>query len=164
MMLPKQKTKQGFEMQFGVNHLGHYALTGEAANSMSRPGAVTHAPFRASHTPTLLARPLNHSRAAHLLPLLKKAPAARIINVSSMLHNRGSFDWDDLAWEKRYDKTESYGRSKLANVLFTRGLAKRLKNTKVRRMAARRHCRLASRARLTLETPIPAAPFPLVAH
>jgi NAD(P)-dependent dehydrogenase (short-subunit alcohol dehydrogenase family) len=91
MMPPYGKTVDGFEIQFGVNHLGHFALTG------------------------------------WLLPLLRKTPGARIVTVSSAAHNWGEVDFDDLSWETRqYKKMAAYGQSKLANLMFTYELQRRL--------------------------------------
>lgn len=90
MALPYQKTADGFEMQFGTNHLGHFALTG------------------------LL-----------LAPLLNTA-GARVVTVSSGLHRSGEMDFDDLNWEKTYNKWGAYGRSKLANLLFAYELERKL--------------------------------------
>lgn len=61
-----------------------------------------------------------------LLDLLKKSSPSRIINVSSIAHKFGTIRWDDLNWDTEYSSTGSYGQSKLANVLFTFELAKRL--------------------------------------
>lgn len=62
-----------------------------------------------------------------LLPLLRRSAPARIVVLSSALHYRGKLDWDDLQYQRRkYDPTAAYGASKLANVLFTRALARRL--------------------------------------
>lgn len=88
--LTKQMTQDGFEMQFGVNHLGHFLLT------------------------------------KLLTPLLKKTEGARIISVSSMMHNLGKIDFDSFKGEKSYQPMRAYGQSKLANILFTKQLAKRL--------------------------------------
>ena len=90
MMPPYSKTEDGFELQFGTNHLGHFALTG------------------------------------HLLDLFLKTPGARIVNVSSMSHKWGDIQFEDLNWEKNYDKAKAYGQSKLANLLFTYELQRRL--------------------------------------
>ncbi|MGW5683391.1 oxidoreductase [Nonomuraea sp. NPDC003754] len=88
-MIPRTLTKDGFELQFGTNHLGHFALTGL------------------------------------LLPRLLAAPAPRVVTVASDAHKVGRLDFDDLALERGYGKTSSYGRSKLANLLFTFELQRR---------------------------------------
>lgn len=90
MALPRTLTEDGFEMQLGTNHLGHFALT------------------------------------ALLFPSLSKARAGRVVNVSSLVHRVGSLRFDDLMGEKSYDKWGAYGQSKLANLVFTFELAKRL--------------------------------------
>ncbi|XP_073693217.1 retinol dehydrogenase 11-like [Garra rufa] len=95
MMCPQWKTEDGFEMQFGVNHLGHFLLTNL------------------------------------LLDLLKKSTPSRIVNVSSLAHEKGKIHFDDINLEKNYDPVISYRQSKLANVLFSRELAVRLKGTGV---------------------------------
>jgi hypothetical protein len=87
MAIPYRKTKDGFEMQFGVNHLGHFALT------------------------------------AQLFELIRKTKGARIVNVSSAAHNLGEIRFDDIHWEKSYNKWRAYGMSKLANIHFTLELA-----------------------------------------
>lgn len=61
-----------------------------------------------------------------LLDLIKRSAPARIISVSSMAHAWSSVDLDDINSEKGYDKRKAYSQSKLANVLFSRSLAKRL--------------------------------------
>jgi NAD(P)-dependent dehydrogenase (short-subunit alcohol dehydrogenase family) len=61
-----------------------------------------------------------------LLPLLEEGSTSRIVNVSSMAHERGAIDFDDLQNERRYWMWRAYRQSKLANVLFTRELARRL--------------------------------------
>ncbi|XP_052457960.1 retinol dehydrogenase 11-like [Carassius gibelio] len=95
MMCPQWKTEDGFEMQFGVNHLGHFLLTNL------------------------------------LLDLLKKSAPSRVVSVSSLAHDTGKIHFDDINLEKNYDPLISYRQSKLANVLFTRELALRLKGTGV---------------------------------
>ena len=98
MACPYWKTEDGFEMQFGVNHLGHFLLTNL------------------------------------LLDRLKEAPAARIVNVSSLAHKDAKptgINFNDINSEQSYHPWTAYGQSKLANVLFTRSLAKRLEGTRV---------------------------------
>jgi len=85
-----QTTKEGFELQIGVDHIGHFLLTQE------------------------------------LLPLIQKSAAPRIINVSSNGHYRGAIDFDSFRNPpKNYSLLDAYCQAKLANVLFTRELARR---------------------------------------
>ncbi|XP_053715607.1 retinol dehydrogenase 12 [Synchiropus splendidus] len=88
-MCPYATTADGFEMQFGVNHLGHFFLT------------------------------------FLLLDLLKHSAPSRVINLSSGAHAMGKIQFDDLSGDKNYHPVRAYAQSKLANVLFTRELAKR---------------------------------------
>jgi len=90
MIPPLGRTEDGFELQFGCNHLGHFALTGR------------------------------------LMDTLAATPGARVVNVSSMAHRYGVMDFDNLNAEKRYEKIPAYGQSKLANLLFTFELQRRL--------------------------------------
>ena len=90
MALPYRRTQDGFEMQFGTNHLGHFALTG------------------------LL-----------LEPLLATGDS-RVVTVSSGAHRFGSIRFNDLQWERGYRKWRAYGQSKVANLLFTYELQRRL--------------------------------------
>lgn len=90
----RQLTQQGFEMQFGVNHLGHFLLTGLLLDAVqSRRG--------------------------------------RIVVVSSIMHWLGRIDFGSFRGEKRYNPVAAYGQSKLANILFTQELARRLTGTGV---------------------------------
>jgi NAD(P)-dependent dehydrogenase (short-subunit alcohol dehydrogenase family) len=66
-----------------------------------------------------------------LLDLLKQRAPSRIINVSSDAHAHGHINFDDLQGEQRYSGVKAYCHSKLANVLFTRELARRLAGTRV---------------------------------
>ncbi len=93
MWNPKTITKDGFESQFGINHLGHFALTGL------------------------------------LLPLLEATPGSRIVTVSSIGHRLGNGDlfWDDINAEDEYHPRKRYYASKLANLLFTYELDRRLR-------------------------------------
>ena len=91
MYTPKRTTRDGFELQFGTNHLGHFALTG-----------------------LLLDR---------LLPV----PGSRVVTVSSMGHRiRAAIHFDDLQWERSYSRVAAYGQAKLANLMFTYELQRRL--------------------------------------
>ena len=91
MAIPLRRTVQDFEMQFGVNHLGHFALTGL------------------------------------LIDVLNRTRDSRIVNVSSSIYRIGKINFDDLNWDKSYSKWKAYGQSKLANILFTIELDRRLK-------------------------------------
>lgn len=66
-----------------------------------------------------------------LLDVLKANAPARIVNVSSNVHTGGRINFDDLQMEKRYNSFGAYAQSKLANVLFTYELARRLEGTGV---------------------------------
>jgi NAD(P)-dependent dehydrogenase (short-subunit alcohol dehydrogenase family) len=90
MAIDESTTADGFETQFGVNHLGHFALTAE------------------------------------LLPALFTAPASRVVTMSSMGHRMGRMSFDDLMHRRRYDRWTPYFQSKLANLLFTAELQRRL--------------------------------------
>lgn len=64
-----------------------------------------------------------------LLPLLKNSAAGRIVTVSSALHPRGTIDFENLEMESGFSSMQAYSNSKLANILFTRELARRLEGT-----------------------------------
>ncbi len=66
-----------------------------------------------------------------LLPLLEKSKNARIISVTSRAHGRGTMHFDDLFLQKNYSISAAYNQSKLANLLFTYHLAKKLKGTTI---------------------------------
>ncbi len=92
---PYQLTEDGFELTFGVNHLGHFLLTNL------------------------------------LLDRLKESAPSRVVVVSSLGHFAGSLDFQDMMWTKRYNRYLAYCRSKLANVMFAKELARRLLGTGV---------------------------------
>ncbi|XP_076673240.1 retinol dehydrogenase 12 isoform X2 [Andrena cerasifolii] len=93
---PFEKTVDGFETHFQVNHLGHFLLT-------------------------LL-----------LLPTIQKsAPNCRIINVSSVAHKYGDMHFENLNMDNSYSAFKAYCQSKLANILFTKELANKLKESKI---------------------------------
>jgi NAD(P)-dependent dehydrogenase (short-subunit alcohol dehydrogenase family) len=91
MVPPYTVTEDGFELQFGTNHLGHFALTGLLLeNLMDRRGS-------------------------------------RVVTVSSSAHLRGRINFDDLESKKRYIAHMAYAQSKIANLLFTYELERRLR-------------------------------------
>ncbi|KUI36368.1 short-chain dehydrogenase [Mycobacterium sp. IS-1496] len=90
MMTEKGTTKDGFELQLGTNHLGHFALTGQLLDN--------------------------------LLPV----EGSRVVTVSSGAHRFGRMNFDDLQSERGYNRVTAYGQSKLANLLFTYELNRRL--------------------------------------
>ena len=91
MLTPRQTTRDGFELQFGTNHLGHFALTGLLLEQM--------------------------------LPV----PGSRVVTVSSLAHRiRARIDFDDLQGERSYSRVAAYSQSKLANLMFTYELQRRL--------------------------------------
>ncbi len=67
----------------------------------------------------------------YLMPYLKKAPKARIVNVASVAHRFAQLDWKNLNAEKSFSSMRTYGLSKLCNILFTKELALQLKNTNI---------------------------------
>lgn len=92
MIPPASKTDDGFELQFGVNFLGHFALTG------------------------------------HLFPLLKNSPDARVVTLSSGAATlTDGIDFENLKLEKPYNEWQSYAVSKLADILFTYELDRKIK-------------------------------------
>jgi NAD(P)-dependent dehydrogenase (short-subunit alcohol dehydrogenase family) len=95
MFTPRSTTKDGFELQFGTNHLGHFAFTGL------------------------------------LLDHIVAAPGSRVVTVSSVGHRfaRNGIRFDDLQWEKDYSRVGAYGQAKLANLMFTYELQRRLRGT-----------------------------------
>ncbi|WP_394770420.1 SDR family oxidoreductase [Lacisediminihabitans sp.] len=62
---------------------------------------------------------------AHLLPLLRAAPAPRVLSLSSILARSGRLHWNDLQSERRYRPQRAYGLSKLATLMFARELQRR---------------------------------------
>ena len=104
MYTPRQVTADGFEMQFGTNHLGHFALTGL------------------------------------LLDHMLKVRGSRVVTVSSQGHRiRASIHFDDLQSERSYDRVSAYGQSKLANLLFTYELQRRLADQQQNTIAVAAH-------------------------
>ena len=84
MACPYEKTVDGYESQFAVNHLAHFLLV------------------------------------TSLIPELKSGKPSRVVVVSSLANKRGGINWDDINWEKNYDKWLAYGQSKTVNILFAK--------------------------------------------
>jgi NAD(P)-dependent dehydrogenase (short-subunit alcohol dehydrogenase family) len=82
----RQSTADGFELQFGTDHLGHFVLTN----------------------------------------LLLEHVTGRVVTLSSQAERFARIDFDDLGWEKNYQPSRAYGRAKLANILFSAELQRRL--------------------------------------
>ena len=73
-------------------------------------------------------------------PILKKTPNARVVTMSSGAHKFGNIDFDDLNWEKRpYNRSRSYGDSKLAHLMFTRNLQQQFDKDKVSAISIAAH-------------------------
>src|SRR5438132_845561 len=91
MLTPRQETRDGFELQLGTNHLGHFALTGLLLEQM--------------------------------LPV----PGSRVVTISSLAHRaRARITFDDLQGERSYSRVGAYSQPKLANLMFTYELQRRL--------------------------------------
>ena len=104
MTTPKGTTKDNFELQFGTNHLGHFALTGL------------------------------------LLDHLLSVEGSRVVVVASIAHNiQADIHFDDLQWEHSYNRVAAYGQSKLANLMFTYELQRRLAAAGAKTIAVAAH-------------------------
>lgn len=105
--IKRELTKQNFEVQFGINHLGHFLLT------------------------------------SLLFDILKNTPKSRIVTQSSGVHKAKSMKpdihFDDLNWERAYDSFQAYAQSKLANLLFTYELDRKLKAHQIDAIATAAH-------------------------
>ena len=89
------RTQQGFESQWGINHLGHFSLT------------------------------------AQLLDLLVQNQGSRVVTQTSIVHRGGSIDFDDINSERSFRPWRAYKQSKLATLLFSRELQRRLELAKI---------------------------------
>ncbi len=76
---------------------------------------------------------------AHLLPMLLATAQSRVVNVSSLAHKMGKIGFDDLQSERRYGAWRAYGQSKLANLLFTFELQRRLEAARADTIAVAAH-------------------------
>ncbi|KAF3906580.1 hypothetical protein ABW20_dc0108261 [Dactylellina cionopaga] len=97
MATPYVKTADGFEQQFGINHLAHFLFT----NLLLKAGKI--------------------------------AEGGRIVNLTSGAHIVSGIIWDDIGFSdgEKYDKSVAYAQSKTANVLFSKGLAEKLKPSNI---------------------------------
>jgi len=103
MIPPPSKTEDGFEIQFGVNFIGHFALTG------------------------------------HLLNLLEATQGSRVVTLSSIAHRGAAIDFDNFHLEKDYVKWREYGQCKLADIIFSLELDKRLRSNGYQVMSLAAH-------------------------
>jgi len=93
MAPPQAKTADGFELQFGTNHIGHFVLT------------------------------------AKLFPLLRKTAGSRIVTVSSIASHNGKIHFEDVNFKTNYHRWKTYQQSKLANLMFSIELDKRMETS-----------------------------------
>lgn len=101
MATPYRVTRDGFESQFGTNHLGHFALT------------------------------------ARLMPAIAAAQSSRVVNVSSIGHRRGTIDPDQpMCSVSNYRRWSAYYGTKLANLLFTYEMHRRLQGSQIENVAS----------------------------
>ncbi len=103
MFPPASKTKDGYELQFGVNFMAHFALT------------------------------------THLFPLLRQTPNSRVVTLSSIAHKNGVIDFHNLKLEKPFDKFREYGQSKVADLIFTLELQRRLEKNNLNILSVGAH-------------------------
>lgn len=103
MFPPPSKTNDGYELQFGVNFMAHFALT------------------------------------AYLFPLLQQTTNSRVVTLSSIAHKNGQIDFDNLKLEKPFDKFREYGQSKVADLLFTLELQRRLEQAQLNSISVAAH-------------------------
>ncbi|AOW91878.1 short-chain dehydrogenase [Rhodococcus sp. WMMA185] len=104
MWTPKGTTRDGFELQFGTNHLGHFAFTGQ------------------------------------LLENMLTIEGSRVVTISSLGHRiRAKIHFDDLQLERNYNRVDAYGQAKLANLMFTYELARRLGEKNAQTIAVAAH-------------------------
>lgn len=106
----RKLSPEGFELTFATNHLGYFLMTQELLPLLETRGSSRVVGGEASAS---------------------ESGFARIVNVASDAHKGMKLDLDDLQSEKSYFSFKAYGRSKLANILFTRELARRLQGSKV---------------------------------
>ena len=99
MACPQMPTDNGWDLQFAVNHIGHFILT------------------------------------KGLLPSLLRSNESRVVTLSSTGHKLSGIRWDDIHFEKDYDKWQSYGQSKTAASLLAIELDSRMKSEGIRALS-----------------------------
>ncbi len=96
MAPPKRlETKDGFELQFGTNVLGHFALTCRLTRALEMGRGVV------------------------------REEDSRVVTLASIAHKRGKIHFDDLQFTRRYNPMEAYAQSKLADLMFAMELQRR---------------------------------------
>jgi NAD(P)-dependent dehydrogenase (short-subunit alcohol dehydrogenase family) len=99
MTPPKRlETKDGFELQFGTNVLGHFALTGLLLPALEKAGVKA----------------------------TSEAERPRVVTIASIAHKRGRIQFDDLQWKRTYSPMGAYQQSKLGDLMFSLELERRL--------------------------------------
>lgn len=101
--LQRRETAEGFELAFGIAHLGHFALTGL------------------------------------LVPALQRAPAPRVVSVTSLVQAYARIDFDDIHARLRYEPTRAYNQSKLAVLMFALELDARARRSGFRLQSIAAH-------------------------
>lgn len=124
MFPPPGKTKDGFELEFGVNYIGHYVLT------------------------------------ALLFPLLKRTAKSRIVSMSSIAHLNGRIDFENLKLEKPFDKFREYGQSKVADLIFSLELQRRIEKQKLDIISVAAHPGISKTELLRTDSPEKINEFP----
>tara|TARA_B100001115_G_C15815586_1_gene404856 strand:+ start:493 stop:1380 length:888 start_codon:yes stop_codon:yes gene_type:complete len=124
MFPPPGRTKDGFELEFGVNYIGHYVLT------------------------------------ALLFPLLKKTAKSRIVSMSSIAHLNGRVDFENLKLEKPFDKFREYGQSKVADLIFSLELQRRIEKRKLDIISVAAHPGISKTELLRTDSPEKINEFP----
>ena len=124
MFPPPSTTKEGYELQFGVNFIAHFALT------------------------------------ALLFQLLNATPNSRVVTLSSIAHKNGHIDFENLKLEKPFDKFREYGQSKVADLIFTLELQRRLEKHDLRCISVGAHPGISKTELLRTDNPEMIHEFP----
>ncbi len=166
MATPLRRTADGFELQFGTNHLGHFALTGLVLPLLTRGSTPSGGDPRgsgssgrseaetAAGSPTRGSTPSGgdprgsgssgRSEAETAAGSLLGSPGARIVTVSSLAARGGAIDFDDLDAQRGYRPFGAYQQAKLANISFALELQRRLEEAGAAAISVAAHPGLAS--------------------